>query len=215
VAEDNKILVQCDFDGTITEGDVSFAILDAYARPDWRQLFQDYEDGKITVGQFNTEAFSTVKADKNTLLEIVRKETRVRPGLKELVTACRRKGYRFVIVSNGLRFYIDDILQSLGLTGIEVFAAETDFRPEGLDVRYTGPDGKYLDTDFKIAYLNFFHGQGYRLTYIGNGSSDLAPARISERIFAIDTLLKRCNEERVSCIPFTDLSQIALEIESF
>jgi 2-hydroxy-3-keto-5-methylthiopentenyl-1-phosphate phosphatase len=214
VATDEKTLVQCDFDGTITESDVSFAILDAYARQDWRQLFQDYEDGKITVGRFNTEAFSTVKADKNTLLELVRKGTRVRPGLRELVTACRRKGYRFVIVSNGLRFYIDDILENLGLTGTEVFAAETEFRPEGIDVRYIGPDGKHLDTDFKIAYLSFFRGQGYRLIYIGNGSSDLAPARVSERIFATDTLLKRCNEEQVSCIPFSDLQQIALKIES-
>jgi 2-hydroxy-3-keto-5-methylthiopentenyl-1-phosphate phosphatase len=155
VADDNKILVQCDFDGTITEGDVSFAILDACGRSDWRKLFQDYEDGKISVGRFNTEAFSTVKADKNTLLEMVRKETKVRPGLRALVAACRRKGYRFVIVSNGLRFYIDDILHSLGLSGIEVFAAETEFLPGGLKVQYISPDGKYLDDDFKIAYLNF------------------------------------------------------------
>ena len=113
-----KTLVQCDFDGTVTEGDVSFLILEAFASGDWRQLFKDYEDGKITVGRFNTEAFSTVKADKKTLLELVRREAKVRPGLQELVAGCHRKGYRFVIVSNGLRFYIDDILGRLQVASV-------------------------------------------------------------------------------------------------
>ena len=37
-----KTLVQCDFDGTITEEDVSFMLLDAFADRDprrWRQLY--------------------------------------------------------------------------------------------------------------------------------------------------------------------------------
>ena len=214
MAKNTKTLVQCDFDGTVTEGDVSFLILDAFASGDWRQLFKDYEDGKITVGRFNTEAFSTVKADKKSLLKVVRKEATVRPGLKELISSCRQKDYRFVIVSNGLRFYIDDILHRLGITDLDVFAAETEFHPEGLKVQYIGPDGKYLDNDFKIAYAKSFLDQGYRLIYMGNGSSDLAPARKSEHIFATGTLLERCQEAKISCTPFTDLHQVASVIES-
>ncbi len=166
------------------------------------------------MGRFNSEAFSTVKADKKSLLEIVRKKAKVRPGLQELVESCRRKDYRLVIVSNGLRFYIDDILHDIGLDDLEVVAAETEFHPEGLKVQYIGPDGKYLDNDFKIAYANSFLEQGYRLIYLGNGSSDLAPARKSGHIFATGTLLKRCRSEKLSCTPFTDLRQVADAIES-
>src|SRR4030042_4471611 len=79
------MLIQCDFDGTITEEDVSFALLDAFAQGDWRKLFQQYRDKKISVGGFNTRAFALVRASKNELLEVVRSETRVRPGLPELV----------------------------------------------------------------------------------------------------------------------------------
>ncbi len=35
-----KTLVQCDFDGTVTEEDVSFMLLDAFANGGWRQLHQ-------------------------------------------------------------------------------------------------------------------------------------------------------------------------------
>ena len=209
-----KTLVQCDFDGTVTEQDISFLILDSFAGGNWRQLFKDYEDGKISVGHFNTEAFSTVKADKKTLLELVRRKAKTRPGLQELVAACRRKGYRFVIVSNGLRFYIEDILGRLGMVDLEIFAAETQFHPEGLKVQYIGPDGKYLDNDFKIAYAKTFLAQDYRIIYVGNGSSDLAPARKSQHIFATETLLKRCQEANLSCTPFSDLRQVAKAVES-
>jgi len=37
-----KTMVQCDFDGTITEEDVSFFLLDTFADGDWRQLWKDY-----------------------------------------------------------------------------------------------------------------------------------------------------------------------------
>ena len=56
MSEVNKTLVQCDFDGTITEEDVSFMMLDTFASGDWRQIFRNYEEGKISVGRFNTEA---------------------------------------------------------------------------------------------------------------------------------------------------------------
>ena len=49
-----KTIIQCDFDGTITEEDQAFLLLDAFARGNWRQLLTDYREGKISVGNFNT-----------------------------------------------------------------------------------------------------------------------------------------------------------------
>ncbi|MEE8414627.1 MAG: MtnX-like HAD-IB family phosphatase [Dehalococcoidales bacterium] len=213
--ETQKTIVQCDFDGTVTEEDVSFIILDAFGSGEWRQLFRDYQEGKITVGHFNSEAFSTVKTAKESLLEIVRKETTMRPGFQELIDCCLRLDFRFVIVSNGLQFYIEDILTSLGMPDIEVYAAQTAFRPEGLIVQYIGPDGDKLDNDFKLAYTNSFLHQGYRVIYIGDGESDLSPAKISHQIFATGTLLERCRETNLSCTPFTNHNQVVSSLESW
>ncbi|MEK7353180.1 MAG: 2,3-diketo-5-methylthio-1-phosphopentane phosphatase, partial [Chloroflexota bacterium] len=94
---------------------------------------------------------------------------------------------------------------------------ETQFHPEGLRVQYIGPDGKYLDNDFKIAYTNSFLDQGYRIIYLGDGTSDFPPASKSQHIFACataGTLLKRCRTANLSCTPFTDLHQVASAIES-
>jgi len=207
-AESDKILVQCDFDGTITYDDVSFAMLDAYAGGDWRQLFEEYEKGRISVGRSNTDAFAMVKANRQSLLEVARNNAKIRSGFQEFVTCCRRKDYRLVIVSNGLDFYIQDILGNIGFGDILVFAARTCFHPGGLKVQYIGPDGEELDDSFKESYVNSFLARGYKIIYVGNGTSDLQPARRCHHIFATDSLLKHCRQTNVACTPFTDFKEI-------
>ena len=171
-----KTLIQCDFDGTITTEDASFILLDEFADGDWKHLWRRYEQGKISVGHFNRQAFAMVKADKQNLLEATRGRLKMRAGFQEFVAYCHRKGYRLVIVSNGLDFYIEAILRDIGMEEIEVFAARTQFHPEGLRVQYIGPDDKEIDDDFKKTYVSLFLESGYRVVYIGNGASDIALA---------------------------------------
>ncbi len=208
-----KTLVQCDFDGTITQEDVSFLILDAFASRDWRQLLTQYREGKISVGYFNMKAFAMVKADKQTLLQFVKSKAKIRAGFHELLAYCHRKGFEFVIVSNGLDFYIETILRDIGMDNIEVFAAQTQFSPSGIDVRYIGPDGNQLEDNFKEAYVRLFLGRGYRLIYAGNGISDLSPARQAHHIFATGELLTYCKEMNLNCTPFIDLNDIIRGLE--
>jgi len=213
VSEANKILVQCDFDGTVTEADVSFMMLDAFADGDWRQLFRQYQEGKITVGRFNTDAFAMVRADRQQLLAAIKGKVKIRPGFHQLVGCCRQKGFRLVIVSNGLDFYIEEILKDIGLGNIEVFAAHTRFHADGPKVRYIGPEGQPLDNDFKGSYVNLFLNEGYRIIYVGNGTSDMAPASRCHHIFATDDLLNLCQQQNLDCTPFTDFNQVVSALE--
>ncbi len=208
-----KTLVQCDFDGTITEEDVSFMLLDAFADGDWRQLHKEYEEANISVGRFNTEAFAMVKADRQTLVEAAKTGVKIRPGFHELVACCRRKGFRLVIVSNGLDFYIEEILKDIGWEDIEVFAARILFYADGLKVQYIGPSGSPLDDNFKGAYVNLFLEQGYRMVYVGNGTSDILPARQCHQIFATGNLLTHCQQTNLDCVSFTDFYQVVSVLE--
>jgi 2-hydroxy-3-keto-5-methylthiopentenyl-1-phosphate phosphatase len=208
-----KTLVQCDFDGTITEEDTSFFLLDAFAQGDWRRLLQEYKEHKISVGEFNTRAFAMVKADKATLLKALKGKVKVRVGLRELVNYCLQKGFRLVIVSNGLDFYIEATLQDLGLENIEVHAAQACFRPEGMEVQYLGPDGKRLEVGFKEAYIESFLNLGYKVIYMGNGDSDIAPAKYAHHVFATGELLAYCGENNLKCKPFENFTDAVSELE--
>ena len=208
------MIIQSDFDGTITEEDVSFALLDVFAQGDWREWFERYRQHEITVGEFNTRAFAMVKATRAEMLEVAREKVRLRAGLHELVSYCQSRGFRFVIVSNGLDFYITTIMKDAGLGDIEVHAAKTRFHHGGLEVQYIGPDNTPLLSGFKDAYTKLFLGQGYRLAYVGNGPSDISPAVNAHHVFARDGMLDGCKEAGLECTPFNDLNDIIRGLES-
>jgi len=206
---ETKTILQCDFDGTITEEDVSFILLDRFAPPTWRDWLDSYRRGQITVGQFNKVAFSLMRAGRKELFEYVNQVARIRPGLKELVEYCRQHNIEFVVVSNGLDFYINAIFDNAGIPGsVRVIAASTEFDTDRVKVKYIGPDGNELMDKFKESYTRLFLDQGYRVIYAGNGVSDLPAARLSERIFACQDLAEACREHNIPFIPFNSLYDI-------
>ncbi|MCK4368285.1 MAG: MtnX-like HAD-IB family phosphatase [Dehalococcoidales bacterium] len=202
------MIIQIDFDGTITEEDVSFVLLDTFAEGDWRKWFQQYRENKISVGDFNTKAFAMVKVGSEELLQVARDKVRLRDGLHNLVAYCQERGFRLVIVSNGLDFYIKSILENVGLGNIEAHAAQTRFNPGRLEVQYIGPEGNPLSSGFKEAYTKLFLKQGYRVVYVGNGPSDIFPASLAQHIFARDGLLDSCRERNLACKPFDDFNDV-------
>ena len=208
-----KTLVQCDFDGTVTEEDTSFFLLDAFAQGDWRRLLREYKEHKISVREFNTKAFAMVKADKPMLLEALKGKVKVRAGLHELVNYCLGKGFRLVLVSNGLDFCIKAVLKELALENVEVHAAQASFHTEGMKVQYIGPDGKRLEDGFKEAYTKSFLKLGYRVIYMGNGESDVAPAKYVHYVFARGELLAYCRENNLKYKPFENFLDVVRDLE--
>lgn len=208
-----KTVVQCDFDGTITEDDASFHLLDAHADGDWRRLLEEYRQRKITVWDFNTRAFSMVRAGKPELLRTLEDNVKVRAGFQEFVDYCMRKGLRFAVVSNGLDFYIDATMRNLGLDNVEVHAAHTLFCPGGMRIRYTGPDGSQLEDGFKEAYIRLFLKQGYRVVYMGNGESDIPAARRAHHVFATGHLLAHFRENTLDYRPLENFCDAAKDLE--
>ncbi len=205
-----KTIIQCDFDSTIIAEDISFMILDAFADSSWRNFLEEYRVGRMLVGDFNSRSFTMVKADEKTLLDyiLVRIGVKIRPGFTELLDYCSGKGFDFVVVSNGLSFYIEAILKNAGLGNIEVHAADTQFSPDGLKVQYIGPDGQEMQDGFKQTYTELFLGRGYRVVYIGDGYSDIIPATHAHHIFARDDLLAHCRQHQIDCFPFDDLHDV-------
>lgn len=211
-----KIAVQFDFDGTVTEEDVSFLLLDTFVGSVWREYHKEYDAGNISVAAFNRWVFGLMKADRRAMTELVltSERVRLRSGFREVVDYCLEKGFRVVIVSHGLLFYIEAILKNLGIDGVEVYAAENEFFPGGMKVRYLGPEGAELEAGFKEAYTEMLRQEGYEVVYVGNGSSDIYPARHAQYVFATDNLLKRCRQEKMPCTPFTDFFDVIRGLEA-
>jgi len=100
------------------------------------------------------------------------------------------------------------MLKDIGLENLEVHAAQSSFHPEETKVQYVGPDGNELDDGLKEAYIKSFLRQGYRVVYVGNGDSDILPAKYAHLILARGELLDYCRENNLECKPFNDFTDI-------
>ncbi|MDO8567673.1 MAG: MtnX-like HAD-IB family phosphatase [Dehalococcoidales bacterium] len=210
-----KLIVQCDFDGTVTDADVSFLLLDNFTDGNWRKLLDEYHAGRIPVGLFNSRVFSMIKADKQTMLDFIFQKgmVKIRPGFPDLLGYCSRNGIKVVIVSNGIDFYIEAILKDLGVNGIKVHAARSHFNSGGMAVEYIGPDGKPIQESFKESYTRLFREKGYEVVYIGDGLSDIHPAKRANYVFARAELLHECRAAKLTCTPFNDFNDVVKCLE--
>jgi len=189
------LIVQCDFDNTITVGAVSFIVRDAFGPDALEQMEEEYIQGKYTVEQSNVRQFAMISASKQELEEVIRERTVVREGFPEFVSYCRDESIRFVVVSSGLDLYIKPVMEMLGLSDVEVYSGQGEITPSGIKVSYTDPSGSPLRRGFKDSYVPHLRGADDTVVYLGDGLSDVGPARLADFVMAHGTLAKLLRAE--------------------
>ncbi len=210
-----KLAIQCDFDGTVTVGEVSHLLLKEFADNSWSKIVDEFNDERMSVTDCMKKCFSLIRADERTMTEYILSDGRVkvRDGFADFWGYCKEKDYHFSIVSNGLVFYIDAILGKLGINGVDVIAAENRFSPDGLKLEYTGPDGSVAGADFKESYTEMLKARGYSVVCIGDSVTDVPVARRSHYVFAADALQKLCLRENIDYIPFESFYDVIRGLE--
>lgn len=206
-----KTLFQCDFDASLTIGEVSHTLLETFAEGDWKKIQADYYGGRITVEECNTWQFAMIKQSPETLKDFLLNSGKVvlKPGVPEFFRYGRERGWEITIISNGLRFYIQVILEGLGFSDIEIIAAETEFLPDGLRLTYHDTNGTPVMAGFKASQAEKQRLRGYdRVYFLGDGMADLPPARHADRVFATSVLLQKCREENLLHTGFQDLFDV-------
>lgn len=204
------MIVVSDFDGTLTIEDVTSLFWDAHLSYDWRrELLPPTYAGAMSPLEMIARGYRDVAQPEAALLAEARARTRLRPGLTALADLCRARGWPLVVLSHGLKFYIEALLPP-GLA-IVAFVGRFDGRgwqvslPPGL----TLPPGE----DFKrhvVAGLRAEH-PGEPAVYLGDGRLDLLAAETCERVFAVrdSKLCALCPR----ATPFDTLDQVVAALE--
>jgi len=65
------MIIQCDFDGTIINNNLSTVLRENFAPRNWQDIESDYMEGKISVEQSNKLQFALIKEPKEELQESV------------------------------------------------------------------------------------------------------------------------------------------------
>ena len=196
-----------DFDDTIVMENAARLVFERFAAPHWREFEARYHDGQLSVEQFNAAVLDTIDAGGDELREFAVNAVTVRPGFIELLDWAHWNGWLATVVSNGFDFYVDGVLDSLGLDRVARHSGRTrqDYRWR---VTYFSPRGVALEEGFKLSYAAAFQNAGDFVAYVGDGASDVPAARLAQAVFARDTLLQRLDGEHPRLFPFETFEDV-------
>lgn len=214
----NNILVS-DFDGTMTAVDFYILAVQRLLAPEDLKYWDEYRAGEITHFTALQRIFGRIRAPEAAVREIIR-DMNPDPDIPKALAALREKGWDVVVASAGCRWYIDIILNELGITDLEVYANPGRYL-EGGPLQMEAPkDSKFYCPENgvdKEGIVRFHMNRGARVAYAGDGYTDLPGALLVEpqfRFARVD-LAEALVSGGQSFRPFGRWSQVAQGILSY
>jgi HAD superfamily phosphoserine phosphatase-like hydrolase len=210
------VAVLLDFDGTASVRDVGATFLGHFARDDsWRVIDDDYEAGRVGSRAAYRIAGPLLKGTPEDWRRFVLEIGRLDPGLGALVELARAQGWLLEILSDGLGFYIRELLAAEGLR-LPVRAAEAVPDDSGagrplVATPFLNPRCGRCGT-CKSERVEALIRQGIQVVYVGDGYSDLCAAPRAHRLFAKGVLAHHCLARQIPFETFETLADVAVAL---
>ncbi|MFH0988911.1 MAG: MtnX-like HAD-IB family phosphatase [bacterium] len=212
------IRVYCDFDGTVARDDVGNRLFQNFVGPNAVEIVEGYLAGTKTARQCLKEECEAVPHLTPEMLEAFVAPCEIDPYFKQFVEFCSLKEIPLTIVSDGLDFYIERILNNFGLGHLQFFSNHLTFvTREG--VTKIVPEFPYEDAECpdcgncKRNHLLTLSGDEDIIIYIGDGISDRCPAQYADVVFAKRQLIKYCQECNITYHDFTHFGDVHRRLE--
>jgi 2-hydroxy-3-keto-5-methylthiopentenyl-1-phosphate phosphatase len=209
-SKSKKILIISDFDGTISTVDLGNQIINKFATASLSDIEKAYVKGKIGSRIAYERMAKRIKGSREKMLEHILAIEKLDPYFPEFCSLSRGKDIDIKIVSDGLDFYIEAVLDKHDLQGMEYYSNLAVFGvDDSFSIEFPGRN------DFcgrcgtcKSRILNSYRLIYDKIIYIGDGYSDFCPSRYADVVFAKSILYQRCEQEGTPCMSFTDFSEI-------
>jgi HAD superfamily phosphoserine phosphatase-like hydrolase len=193
-----------DFDGTLVDPNVAIVLIAEFV-PEGDRIANEVDlelhSGKITLRQaWEREAALLSAARVPEMADWVRRNVPLREGAHELLAVLRRNEVPTKIISGGLDFYIDPVLQR---EGIDLpFLADTSVPDGDGHLRVEHPYGHATCRLCGICKAQAVSGpngrtNGVRRVFVGDGSTDRYAAEVADLVFARRRLIEICEKQKI------------------
>ncbi len=212
-----SLVLLCDFDGTITNLDTAFFLLDKFVEGDWRIFDLQYRIGEITLEECMQEQYSMFDVPKHLMLKELEKVVSFRSNFNKLIDYCRIQNIPFIIVSAGLDFVINHFLKQKGLTNsIKVHSVKTTITENGVKLAFPKLFNKD-STNFKDDLVRYYKKKGSHVVYIGDGTSDYPAIKNADYRFSIKNsrLAELCRKNKISHQEIDDFQEVINALKLF
>jgi 2,3-diketo-5-methylthio-1-phosphopentane phosphatase len=210
-----KFKIFCDFDGTVAIRDVGNELFRQFATPAWEEAVEAWKRGDITSKECLERecAVTTVTREQ---LKAFCAQNPIDPTFAAFADFCRQRGYPLEILSDGMDFYIQEILKREGLDWVPVKSNHLIF----VDTRYIRPEFPYWEHTCGVcANCKGYHLRAARdgksvLVYVGDGLSDRCGVLEADVVFAKDELIDFCRENGLNFVPYRNFEEVLQKLKN-
>ena len=208
--------VLTDFDDTAAEQNVAELLLHRFGDPTWTDIRARFRSGEFTLVEYQEIVFRNILADRATMQAYVKENANLRPHFRELWDYCQGNRIPLAIVSQGLDFYIEALLEKEGYPQIPVYSVNTKFTQDGItyEYRYMRP-GHERQGNSKGLIVEKYRSQGYYIVYVGDGQSDFEAGEKADLLFAHRTLAEECHRKQIPFRSFENFADVLRGLEEF
>jgi len=210
----SKAVFVSDFDGTMTANDFYKLAVERLLPPEALAPWAEYRAGRLTHFAALRDIFASLRAPMPALLALVR-DMAPDPLLGQSVARLRAAGWEVVVASAGCGWYIERVLEDVGIAGqVEVHANPGRYAPETGLVMELPPDPLFRCPETgvdKAAIVRFHQNRDALVAFAGDGFADLpaALATLPGLRFARADLAQALAERGEPFRPFERWSEVA------
>jgi 2,3-diketo-5-methylthio-1-phosphopentane phosphatase len=208
--EPDSSQVLIDFDGTISRIDVLDRLIERFA-PDgsWKDIEEKWQAGLIGSRECLSEEFAMLRVRKEQVRDLLSKIP-LDPGVTGLFEMLEAAEVPVAILSDGVDFFIQRLLARVGLAHIPVRANAIRHQGDRIELRcpHSNACCESAAAHCKCASMKDFSLPGRKSIYIGDGRSDLCPARKADVVFAKGVLAESLALDGIDFIPYGTLDDV-------
>lgn len=198
-----------DFDNTITQYDVLDDIIERFSPNNkWVSLEKKWKEGRIGSKECLKGQVEALRVGRKTLEEYLR-TVKVDPYFKKLKDYLGARNIKIVVLSDNFDYILNRILKNNDIRGLRVFSNKLRIRENRFRTSFplTNGDCGKCGHCKKSSFLAKA-GKGTRTVYVGDGLSDVDPAKHADIVFAKGALKEHFRENGLKHIPFRDLKTV-------
>ncbi len=200
----DKILF-IDFDGTITSQETLEGVMHRTIDPKlYKEKRQEMLSGKITLSEALHLGFATIPSQKiHTIMDYVR-DVPIRDGFLGLLELMKEKNIPVVIISGGLKPYVEEKLKPYKNLLLDIHSVDLDYSGEYMRlVSDYEEDGEIMQKTLVMAKYNYDYA-----ICIGDSFTDFNMSKASDLVFARDILAKFLEKQGIPYEPWEDFNDI-------
>jgi len=204
-----KCVVFFDFDNTIATCDVFDNMLLLFSKDDrWVELEKRWKSGKIgskTCLEGQLRGMDMTQKTLDAYLPKIKLDPYYKPIYKFLIA----RKVKTITLSDNFDYILQKVLAHNGIRKLKVYANKlkfirgkmiTDFPFKNKDCQVCAHcKTKNLLANTKTDSI---------IIYIGDGASDVCPAKYAHLVFAKDSLLRHFKDNKLECIPYRNLKDV-------